>query len=88
MSLELCLTAMEEHFGFSGNESTLWENIELYEIKLKRKNLITVIFTTDIQTFTTFYVHLARYCILTNFEKHFRITNLLGTGSFSKVYNG
>lgn len=43
------------------------ENLGVYEIKLKRKNVVTIIFTLDFENFVTFYKHLAKYTILTSF---------------------
>jgi calcium/calmodulin-dependent protein kinase I len=35
-----------------------------------------------------FYTHLAKFTILTSFEKHFKILDEIGRGAFAKVYNG
>ena len=66
-SLELCLTVMEEGFYLKEHESIFIGNLGMYELKLKRKNLMTILFTSDYETFVKFYVHLAKYCILTTF---------------------
>lgn len=64
------------------------ENLGVYEIKLKRNNLLTVIFTEDYATFVNFYKHLAKYTILKCFEKHYSIVKEIGHGCTSKVYIG
>lgn len=65
-----------------------FENLGVYEIKLKRKKLLTIIFTFDLEVYLNFYKHLAKYTILNCFEKHYKILNLIGKGSYSKVFNG
>lgn len=87
-SLELNLTVLEDHFYYIGHQSKNIENAGVYEIKLKRKNLLTIIYTENFETFITFYKHLAKYTILTCFEKHFKLMKLIGRGSTSKVYIG
>lgn len=59
-SLDLNLTVLEDHFYYS-------EQQRVYEIKLKRKNLLTIIYTLNFETFAKFYKHLAKYTILTCF---------------------
>lgn len=54
--------------------------------------------TGEIENFISFYCFLAKYCILTTFEKHYKITkntssfiqkpDKLGEGTYSTVYNG
>jgi hypothetical protein len=38
-----------------------------------KDDLITTIVTFDMNEFVKFYCHLAQYCVLNNFEKHFRV---------------
>lgn len=49
---------------------------------------MTIIYTLNFETFIKFYKHLAKYTILTCFEKQFKMTKQIGRGSTSKVYIG
>jgi serine/threonine protein kinase len=55
---------------------------------LIKDDLLTTLYTYDEQIFVNFYTHLAKYCILKNFERHFKVSKKLGEGTFSVVYEG
>lgn len=62
--------------------------LEVYELRLIKDDLLTTLYTYDEKLFIEFYAHLAKSCILKNFERNFRISKKLGEGSFSVVYEG
>lgn len=53
-----------------------------------KDDLLTTLYTYDEKIFVCFYTHLAKYCILKNFERHFKVSKKLGEGAFSVVYEG
>lgn len=56
-----------------GSKVCYVEYSEVYEIKLKRENQLTTIYTQNYELFASFYNHMARLAILTTFEKHYKI---------------
>ena len=62
--------------------------LEVYELRLIKDDLLTTLYTYDEKIFVEFYTHLAKSCILKNFDRHFRVSKRLGKGSFSVVYEG
>ena len=63
-------------------------DLEVYELRLIREDHLTTLYTYDENIFIEFYSHLAKVCILTNFERHYKVSRKLGSGSFSVVYEG
>jgi len=53
-----------------------------------KDDLLTTLCTHDEKVFIDFYCFMAKFCILKNFERHFRVSKKLGEGSFSVVYEG
>jgi hypothetical protein len=72
---------MEEKFYYHNSKN-------VYGLKLTSQYMETVISTNDQENFVTFYCHLAKYCILTHFDRHFIIKEELGKGSYGTVYRG
>lgn len=53
-----------------------------------KDDILTTLYTYDERLFVDFYSHMAKFCILKNFNRHFRVSHKLGEGSFSVVYEG
>lgn len=63
-----------------------YANSEVYELRLMKDDILTTLCTYDEKVFINFYCFMAKFCILRNFERHFRVSKKLGEGSFSVVY--
>jgi serine/threonine protein kinase len=60
----------------------------VFAIKLKRLNHTVTFSTYQKDQFIQLYLHLANVCILTGFEKHYRVGKEIGAGTFGIVYDG
>lgn len=49
---------------------------------------MTIFYTHNLEDYIIFYSHLAKFCILRTFKKHYKVDKVLGSGSFATVYNG
>ncbi len=58
------------------------------EIELEALGRRYSLWTSDPVELDGWYDALVRYCIQTNFKHHYQMTNVLGKGSYSTVYNG
>lgn len=57
-------------------------------MKLANSFKSTILSTYDRENFITFYCALAKFCVLTDFDKHFQVKEELGKGSYGTVYRG
>ena len=67
-------------------DTKITNNNKTFSLILKTANLEIELMTNDKKQFEIWEIQLSKICLRINFENHYNIVSLLGSGNYSKVY--